>query len=74
MSKKIPKAYKVLVVIFFIFYFFVLMPIAQEQFTGIEKFLFLIIVSLLSSMLAAYYSIYLFQLLNVLSKVKQKTI
>lgn len=53
MSKKIPKAYKVLVVIFFIFYFFVLMPIAQEQFTGIEKFLFLIIVSLLSSMLAA---------------------
>lgn len=53
MSKKIPKAYKVLVVIFFIFYFFVLMPMAQEQFTGIEKFLFLIIVSLLSSMLAA---------------------
>ena len=53
MSKKIPKAYKVLVVIFFIFYFFVLMPIVQEQFTGIEKFLFLIIVSLPSSMLAA---------------------
>lgn len=53
MSKKIPKAYKVLVLIFFVLYLIVLFPFAEEQFTGIEKFLFLIIVSLLSSMLAS---------------------
>lgn len=53
MSKKIPKAYKVLVLIFFVLYLIVLFPFAEEQFTGIQKFLFLITVSLFSSMLAS---------------------
>ncbi len=51
--KKVPKAYKILAIVLFFLYLFILAPTAQEQFTGVEKFLFLIIVPLFSSIFAS---------------------